>query len=87
MYHGLCRYVPEERGNSLREVSCCKKEYVKMENSISINVSPLQALIALAFQIWIVVFPIILIRKLNYLTSLIASQKYYEDEAEDSGSV
>ena len=58
-----------------------------MENSISISVSPLQALLALAFQVWIVVFPIILIRKLNYLTALIASQKYCEDEAEDSGSV
>ena len=58
-----------------------------MENLISISVSPLQALLALAFQIWIVVFPIILIRKLNYLTALIASQRYHEDEAEDSGSV
>ena len=57
-----------------------------MENSISISVSPLQALLALAFQIWIVVFPIILIRKLNYLTNLIASQKYFEDETEDSES-
>ena len=58
-----------------------------MENSISISISPLQALLALAFQIWIVVFPIILIRKLNYLTTLIASQRYDEDEAEDSGPV
>lgn len=58
-----------------------------MENSISISVSPLQALLALAFQIWIVVFPIILIRKLNYLTALISSQRYDEGEAEDSGSV
>ena len=57
-----------------------------MENAISISVSPLQALLALAFQIWIVVFPIILIRKLNYLTNLIASQKYYEGESEDAGS-
>ncbi|MCK4883023.1 MAG: hypothetical protein KAR31_03190 [Candidatus Omnitrophica bacterium] len=58
-----------------------------MENSISISVSPVQAMLALAFQIWIVVFPIILIRKINYLTNLIASQRYYADEAEDSGSV
>ncbi|MCK5012347.1 MAG: hypothetical protein KAS66_00860 [Candidatus Omnitrophica bacterium] len=58
-----------------------------MENAISISVSPLQALFALAFQIWIVVFPIILIRKLNYLTALIASQRYGEDEADDSGSL
>ena len=85
MHHGLCRYVLEERRNSLIPVSRYKKEYVKMENSISISVSPLQALLALAFQIWIVVFPIILIRKLNYLTAIIASQKCYEDETEDSG--
>jgi hypothetical protein len=58
-----------------------------MENAINISVSPLQALLALAFQIWIVVFPIILIRKLNYLTNLIASQRYFEDETEDSGSL
>ncbi|MBN1869869.1 MAG: hypothetical protein JW847_04755 [Candidatus Omnitrophica bacterium] len=58
-----------------------------MENSISISVSPLQALLALAFQIWIIVFPIILIRKLNYLTALIASRNNDEDEAEDSESV
>ena len=57
-----------------------------MENSLSISVSPLQVLLALAFQIWIVVFPIILIRKLNYLTDLVASQKYYDDEGEDAGS-
>lgn len=56
-----------------------------MENSISISVSPFQALLALAFQIWIIVFPIILIRKLNYLTSLVASRDY-EGEADESGS-
>jgi len=54
-----------------------------MENSISISISPLQALLGLAFQIWIIVFPIILIRKLNYLTALITSQRYFEDERED----
>ena len=58
-----------------------------MENSVTISVSPLQALFALAFQIWIIVFPIILIRKLNYLTDLVASLKYEEEETEDPGSV
>ena len=87
MHHGLCRYVLEEGRNGFIKTSRYKEENIKMENSISISVSPLQALLALAFQIWIVVFPIILIRKLNYLTTLIASQKYYEDEAEDSGSL
>ncbi len=57
-----------------------------MENSISISVSPIQVLFALAFQVWIIVFPIILIRKLNYLTALMTSQGNDENEAEDSGS-
>ena len=57
-----------------------------MENSISITVTPLQAMLGLAFQIWIIVFPIILIRKLNYLTALVASQRDIEDQGEDSDS-
>lgn len=42
-----------------------------MENSISLSVSPIQAFIALAFQVWMIVFPILLIRKINYLTDLL----------------
>ncbi len=42
-----------------------------MENAITLNVSPLQVIFALAFQIWIIVFPILIIRKLNYLIALI----------------
>lgn len=57
-----------------------------MENAISISITPLQALIGLAFQIWIIVFPIILIRKLNYLTALIISHKYDEEGEDHSGS-
>lgn len=57
-----------------------------MENSISIAVSPLQALLALAFQVWLIVFPIILIRKLNYLTALMASQRNDEEESDDPES-
>ncbi len=45
-----------------------------MESGISFSVSPLQALLAVAFQIWLVVFPIVIIRKLNYLTNLFQSQ-------------
>ena len=57
-----------------------------MENAINVSVTPIQALIGLVFQIWIVVFPIILIRKLNYLTDLVASQVNYEEPEEDSNS-
>lgn len=45
-----------------------------MENAITVNLTPLQVFLSLAFQIWIVVFPIILIRKINYLIALIQDQ-------------
>ena len=51
-----------------------------MENTM-ISVSPIQVLLALSFQIWIIVFPIIIIRKLNYLTELIRAQ--FETEGEN----
>jgi len=57
-----------------------------MENAINISVTPLQALLGLLFQIWIIAFPIILIRKLNYLTALITSQNDYEEKADDPDS-
>jgi hypothetical protein len=57
-----------------------------MENSINITVTPFQALLGLAFQMWIIVFPIILIRKLNYLTTLVASQGNGEEQGDDSES-
>lgn len=57
-----------------------------MENAINVSITPLQAMLGLAFQIWIIVFPIILIRKLNYLTALIASQRDDDEQADDSES-
>ena len=42
-----------------------------MENSINISVTPFQAILALVFQVWMIVFPILLIRKINYLTDLL----------------
>ena len=42
-----------------------------MENSINLSVTPVQAILALAFQVWMIVFPILLIRKINYLTDLL----------------
>ncbi|MBF0504339.1 MAG: hypothetical protein HQL14_04465 [Candidatus Omnitrophica bacterium] len=42
-----------------------------MENTINLSVTPFQAILALAFQVWMIVFPILLIRKINYLTDLI----------------
>lgn len=57
-----------------------------MENAINISVTPLQAVLGLIFQIWIIVFPIILIRKLNYLTALVTSQSDYEEQKDDPDS-
>ena len=57
-----------------------------MENAINVTVTPIQALLGLAFQMWIIVFPIILIRKLNYLTALIASQGNSEEQGDGSES-
>lgn len=45
-----------------------------MENSITVSLTPLQVLLSLAFQIWMIVFPIILIRKINYLTAIMQDQ-------------
>jgi len=42
-----------------------------MENTINLSVTPFQAVLALAFQVWMIVFPILLIRKINYLTDLL----------------
>lgn len=52
-----------------------------MEDNITFTFSRLQVLLSLAFQLWIIVFPIILIRKLNYLTSLIQDQGCPDSEA------
>ena len=53
-----------------------------MDNAISINFSPLQVILSLAFQIWIVVFPILIIRKLNYITDIL--QANFETNKDDT---
>ena len=54
-----------------------------MENSITMNVSTVQLALALAFQIWIIIFPIIIIRKLNYLTALLQAHFETDNESAD----
>ena len=56
-----------------------------MENVISIKVSPLQVILSFTFQIWMVVFPIILIRKMNYLADLLSSRQTEDDNVEERG--
>lgn len=53
-----------------------------MENSVNISVTSAQLLLSLAFQLWIIIFPIIIIKKLNYLTSLL--EEHYHSEQEPS---
>ena len=45
-----------------------------MENSLTVNLSPLQVILSLAFQLWMIIFPIVIIRKLNYLTELLQGE-------------
>ena len=56
-----------------------------MDQMINISVTPLQAILALAFQIWMVAFPIVLIQKLNYLTNLV-HEHLDKDQETSSGS-
>ena len=50
-----------------------------MENIL--NLTPGQLILAMALQAWtLVIFPVIVIRKLNYLTALVES--FYEEEGE-----
>ncbi len=42
-------------------------------SAINLSVTPLQALLALAFQAWLIIFPILLLRKVSRLEALIES--------------
>ena len=53
-----------------------------MENAINFSVTPLQVLLALAFQVWIVVFPIVIIRKLNAITDILL--EHFQDNKESA---
>ena len=49
------------------------------------QISPMQMIIMFAIQLWVVViFPIMVFRKLNYLTELVESQ--FEEETEQAES-
>ena len=50
-----------------------------MENSLNISVSSTQVILALLFQMWLVVFPVIIILKLNRLTKLL-EERFGADE-------
>ena len=51
-----------------------------MEN-LTLNLNPLQLALGFAMEIWLmVIFPIIIICKINYLTALVEQQLQPEDE-------
>ncbi len=45
-----------------------------MENGVTVSISPIQMLLSLAFQAWIIIFPIIIIKKLNHVIGLFETQ-------------
>ena len=48
-----------------------------------IQFTPFQAFVALAFDVWVIVVPLLILRKLNYLTELLQS---YLDTNGDASS-
>ncbi len=50
-----------------------------MENTLNISVTSTQVILALIFQMWLVVFPVIIIIKLNRLTRVL-EQRFGTDE-------
>ena len=52
-----------------------------MENTLNVSVTSVQLLLALLFQMWLVIFPIIIIIKLNRLTKRF-EDRFGSDEEE-----
>lgn len=51
-----------------------------MENVLN-NLSPAQMFLGMALNIWIfIIFPVLVIRKLNYMTYILESQFYSEEK-------
>jgi hypothetical protein len=50
-----------------------------MDNTLNISVSSTQVILALIFQMWLVVFPVIIILKVNRLTRLL-EERFGTDE-------
>jgi hypothetical protein len=52
-------------------------------NSVNISVTSAQVILALLFQMWLVVFPVIIIIKLNHLTRRIDERFGPEEEEQN----
>jgi len=56
-----------------------------MENLL--QMTPLQLAVGLAINVWMfVIFPVIIIRKLNYMTQILEAQYYSEENPDDSAA-
>ncbi len=49
--------------------------------TVSVSLSPLQTYLAVVIQMWIIIAPILIIRKLNHLTNLVEQQVYTDEES------
>lgn len=52
-----------------------------MENALNVSVSPFQLFLAAAFQLWIIFFPIFILRKLNRIEKAL-NDLIVEDDTE-----
>ena len=53
-----------------------------MNEAVNLNVSGFQIIIALAFQVWLIVFPILILKKLDYLARLLEDRLPSGEEEE-----
>ncbi|MBF0123044.1 MAG: hypothetical protein HQL21_06530 [Candidatus Omnitrophica bacterium] len=53
-----------------------------MDTAMNFSVTPFQAILAIGFQLWLLVFPILILRKLDRLTALF-EEKFGEPEEID----
>ena len=51
-----------------------------MDNTLNVSVTSTQVILALMFQMWLVVFPVIIIIKLNRLTRVLEQRFGTDDE-------
>ena len=50
-----------------------------MENNLTLSITPMQVLLSLAFQAWIIIFPILILKKLNHIVELLHAQLEDDD--------
>lgn len=51
-----------------------------MEN-MTVSITPIQAILSLLFWAWLIIFPLLILKKLNYIIEILQAQ--FEDDSED----